>query len=301
MPQVSGTADAEGLGFRRQQFVGAAVAEGAIGRAFVAALAGLAVDALVVVAGLVGVAGDAGRFGDIRGVRDLVVRLVAGIAGERRVRALRELLPLLVAGGASGGGVVPGGVKRSAGDAGETGLRATNRASGPRRRMPGSSCGLHSHGGSSDELPVHVGGSHQKAEKDGDHRQDLAPLVDHDRVSGRRTSVAREHRCMTCRVSSSLPATIFRQMNRASITMAVTRIQRATNGRKLKFIVDLQIRVHSRICGPWEPTEPAVTAECWSCRMSCRWPLRWHPPPAEDRHRAQHCTWRRVSQEPSPA
>ena len=66
-----GDRGAEGLGFRGQQFVGAAVAQGAIRRAFVAALAGLAVDALIVIARLIGVAGDAGWFGDIRGVREL--------------------------------------------------------------------------------------------------------------------------------------------------------------------------------------------------------------------------------------
>ncbi len=113
-----GNRRAEGLGFRREQFVGAAVAEGAIGRAFVSALARLAVDPLIVIAGLIGVAGDANRFGDIRGVRDFVVRFVAGIAGERCVRALGQLLPLLVAGGAFGSGVA-GGVKVRAGGAGK--------------------------------------------------------------------------------------------------------------------------------------------------------------------------------------
>ncbi len=98
--------------------MGAAVAQGAIRRAFVAGLAGLAVDALIVVARLVGVAGDAGRFGDIRGVGNFVVRVVTRIARECGVRALRQLLPLLVAGGALGCGVA-GGVQIRAGDAGK--------------------------------------------------------------------------------------------------------------------------------------------------------------------------------------
>jgi hypothetical protein len=112
-----GYGGAEGLGFRSQQFVGAAVAEGAIGRPLITALAGLAVGALLVIACLIGMAGNAGRFGDIRGVRDFLMRLVTGIAGERCVCALGQLLPLLVAGGTFGCGVA-GGVQVSAGGAG---------------------------------------------------------------------------------------------------------------------------------------------------------------------------------------
>ena len=115
---------------------------------------------------------------------------------------------------------------------------------------------LNSHGSSSDELPVNVSGSHQKAEKDGDHRHDFAPLVDHIEFLGDRTSGRPTGPLLTCSESSSLPATIFRQMNSA-ITMAVTTIQRATNGRKSRFTVDLQIRVHNRICGPGRAMEPA--------------------------------------------
>ena len=93
MPQVSGTAMRKAWDFGRQQFVRAAVAQGAIGRAFVAALARLAVDAAwrnrrpgpgwqVVQAG----------FGDAGGMGILLVGLVAGVAGQPRVRALGQLL-----------------------------------------------------------------------------------------------------------------------------------------------------------------------------------------------------------------
>ena len=75
-------------------------------------------DALLVVTRLVGVAGHARGFGDVSGVRNFLVRLVAGIAGERGVRALGQLLPLLVAGGALGCGVA-GGVQIRAGGAGK--------------------------------------------------------------------------------------------------------------------------------------------------------------------------------------
>src|SRR5450759_4216642 len=107
---------AEGLGFRGEQFVGPTVAQGAIGRALIAALAGLPVDAFIIVAGLLGVAGDAGGFGDVGGVRNFFVRLVAGIAGERGVRALGQFLHLLLTVGASRRGVR--GVQIGAGDAG---------------------------------------------------------------------------------------------------------------------------------------------------------------------------------------
>ena len=115
MPQVSGTAVRKAWDFGAQQFVGAAVAQGAIGRAFVAALARLAVDTLFVVAGLVGVARDAGRLGDIGRMGDFVVGLVAGIAGERGMRALGEFRPLIVTGGAFGRRFVGGGVARQGG------------------------------------------------------------------------------------------------------------------------------------------------------------------------------------------
>ena len=113
-----GNSAAECLGFRGEQFVCAAVAQRAIRRAFVAAFAGLAMDAFIVVARLVGVAGDAGWFGDIRGMRNFLVRLVTRIAGERRVCALRQLLPLFVARGTFGSGVA-GCVQIRAGDAGK--------------------------------------------------------------------------------------------------------------------------------------------------------------------------------------
>src|ERR1039458_6539193 len=111
---------AESLGFRRQQFVRPAVAQRAIRRALVARLAGLSVDAFIVVAGLIGVARDAGGFGNVGRMGNFFVRLVAGIAGQPRVRALRQLLTLLlVAGDALGRGGVTGGVKVSPGDAGK--------------------------------------------------------------------------------------------------------------------------------------------------------------------------------------
>ena len=68
-----GDGGAEGLGFRREQFVRTAVAQGAIGRALIAALTGLAVDALVVVTGLIGVAGEADGFRNIRRVGNFFV------------------------------------------------------------------------------------------------------------------------------------------------------------------------------------------------------------------------------------
>ena len=59
----------------------AAVAERAIGRAFVAAFFGEAVGAESVVACLIAVAGYAGGFIDVGGMGVLVVLFVAGIAG----------------------------------------------------------------------------------------------------------------------------------------------------------------------------------------------------------------------------
>jgi hypothetical protein len=64
------------------------------------------VDALIVIAGLICVAGEAGGLRNIGGVRNFFVRLVAGVAGEICVRALGELLPLLVAGCALRDGVI---------------------------------------------------------------------------------------------------------------------------------------------------------------------------------------------------
>ena len=89
---------AEGLRFGRQQFVRAAVAEGAIGRALIPALARLAVHAEGVIARLVLVASGAHGLGNARGVRILLVGFVTGIARQPRVRALRQFLPLVVAG-----------------------------------------------------------------------------------------------------------------------------------------------------------------------------------------------------------
>ena len=109
---------AEGLRFRSEQFVRAAVAQGAIGRTLIAALTGLAVDALIVIAGLICVAGEAGGLRNIGGVRNFFVRLVAGVAREICVRALGEFLPLLVAGCALRDGVI-GGIQVGAGNAGK--------------------------------------------------------------------------------------------------------------------------------------------------------------------------------------
>ncbi len=95
----AGIRDAFAKSFRAggQQFVGAAVANAAIGRAVVARLASQAVYALGVVAGLVRVARAADGLGNVRGVGILFVRLVAGIAGQTRVCALCQFLPLVVA------------------------------------------------------------------------------------------------------------------------------------------------------------------------------------------------------------
>ena len=59
---------AGGLGFWRQQFVRTAVAQRAIGRALVAALTNLAVDALVVITNLIDVASKADKLRNIRKV-----------------------------------------------------------------------------------------------------------------------------------------------------------------------------------------------------------------------------------------
>ena len=95
-----GDRGAEGLRFRGKQFMRAAVAEGAIGGAFVAALAGLSMGAFGIIGGLRVVAGHAGRFCDVGRMGILIVRFVAGIAGKGGMRALGELCPLLVACGA---------------------------------------------------------------------------------------------------------------------------------------------------------------------------------------------------------
>jgi hypothetical protein len=68
---------AERLRLGGQEFVGAAMAQGAIRRAFIPVLARLAVDAEGVVAGLVLVAGNTLRLGD---VGRMVVGFVASIA-----------------------------------------------------------------------------------------------------------------------------------------------------------------------------------------------------------------------------
>ena len=93
-----GNRGAECLRLRTQQLVRAAVAEGAIGRAGVALLDGLAVHALFVIRGLIRVAAGAGRLGHAFRMGVLVVLDVAGSARHRGVRALCHLLPLLVAG-----------------------------------------------------------------------------------------------------------------------------------------------------------------------------------------------------------
>ena len=96
---------AERLRFGRQQFVRVAVAQGTIGRAFVAALTGLAVYAKGVVAGLFGMAGRAIRLGNIGGMGIPVVGIVTDFAGQPFVRALGQLRPLVVAGRAIRGGI----------------------------------------------------------------------------------------------------------------------------------------------------------------------------------------------------
>ena len=98
-----GDGRAEYLRLGRQQLVGAAVAERAIRRALVSVLAGLAVHAAGVIAGLVLVAGGTNRLGNAGGVGILFVGFVAGVAGQPRVSALFQLLPLVVAGSALSG------------------------------------------------------------------------------------------------------------------------------------------------------------------------------------------------------
>jgi hypothetical protein len=88
------------LRFGRDQFMGAAVAERAIGRAFVARLARQPVHAAGIIARLVRMAGDALRFGDAGRMRIFFVRVVTGVAGEVFVGALRQFLSLFVAGSA---------------------------------------------------------------------------------------------------------------------------------------------------------------------------------------------------------
>ena len=91
---------AERLRFGRQQFVRGAVAQDAIGRAFVTVFAGLAVYAAGVLVGLAGMAGQAIRLGDIGGMGIGFVGIVTDVAGQPRVRALGQLRPLIVAGSA---------------------------------------------------------------------------------------------------------------------------------------------------------------------------------------------------------
>ena len=238
MPQVSGTAVRKAWDFGRQQFVGAAVAEGAIGRAFIAALARLAVDALVVVAGLIGVAGEAGRFGNIRRVRNFVVRFVAGVAGEGGVRALGEFLPLLVAGGALG--AASSAAYRSAPATPAKRPKSTEPSLRPKEENARFIMRLGSQGGSSDELPVDISGSHQKAENDGDHGQDLAPLVDYIEFLGDgrllRQGTVHDVQGVVFLAGDGFPPDEQSQHAMASTT------QRTKNGRKSKFINNLQIR-----------------------------------------------------------
>src|SRR5690242_18831839 len=69
-----------------------------IGRAFIAVLSRLPVNAVGIGASLVLMTGCALRFGDIGGVRIGLVALVAGVAGQAGMGALFELLTLLMAG-----------------------------------------------------------------------------------------------------------------------------------------------------------------------------------------------------------
>ena len=100
MPQVSGTAMRKRLRLGGQQLVRAAVAQGAIGRAFVAALRAMAVHAAGVVAGLVLWQVTHCGLGILAGCGILLVRVVAGVAGQPLVSALLQFLPLIVAGSA---------------------------------------------------------------------------------------------------------------------------------------------------------------------------------------------------------
>ena len=96
-----GRRGAESLTFGLQKLVGAAVAQGAIGRSGVAALGGEAVSSAGVGFRLIDVAVGAGRLGKALRMGDLVVTFVAGVASQSSVRAFLEFLSRLVTAGAS--------------------------------------------------------------------------------------------------------------------------------------------------------------------------------------------------------
>ena len=122
-----GHGGAERLRFRRQQFVRAAVAQRAIRRAFVAALARLPVDALVVIARLVAVAGDAGGFGNVRrGAATLSCDSWQVSQVSPRMRALGELRAPV-----RGTRCIPGGRRQFAAAAQQKTARGQNRALSP--------------------------------------------------------------------------------------------------------------------------------------------------------------------------
>ena len=129
---------AERLRAGRQQFVRASVAQGAIGSALIAVLARLAVHAERVVARLVLMASGAHGLGNARGVRILLVGFVTGIARQPRVRALRQFLPLVVAGGARSAGRARGCQRMGAGPRQAEGRSMRNRGAGQSRKVPGS-------------------------------------------------------------------------------------------------------------------------------------------------------------------
>jgi len=110
-----GDGGAEGLGLGGNEFMGAAMTEGAIGSAFIAGLTSLAVNAAGVIAGLIRVAGCADRLGNAGGMRILFVGIVTGFAGEPGMSALFELLSLLMAGRALRRGRGIGGLQAGAG------------------------------------------------------------------------------------------------------------------------------------------------------------------------------------------
>ena len=99
-PAGIGRLSPEFLGTRRQQFVGAAVAQRAIRGTGIAVARGLSMRALLVVLRLAFMTSRAGGFGHSGGVGIVIVTLVAGGAGQLGVRALGKLLRLIVTGGA---------------------------------------------------------------------------------------------------------------------------------------------------------------------------------------------------------
>ena len=93
-----GNRGAKRLRLGREQFMRRSVTQAAVGRAFVAGLPRLAMHATGVLARLVFVARGADGFGYVGRMGVLLVGFVAGVAGQPRVSALRQFLPLVMTG-----------------------------------------------------------------------------------------------------------------------------------------------------------------------------------------------------------